>query len=263
MLDGRFDVAGPARYAKNMLNYSDDGVTLHDAYGHRWRNYFGRNQLNPIITQLKQNPLDRQCVLQMWDPVHDLGRRGKAVPCNLTATFQVDSLWNKLDLVVFCRSNDIIWGTYGANAVHFSFLLEYVALRIGIPVGRYSQISVNFHAYEEPFKKCLPLIDEHYMGYPYPVIPMPDDVELHIHQVLKCADEELYVYRPVDRHFFKASCEWAEMCHRMMWAHQMYRQGHHDMAFEVLLRAPECDWTAAGLEWLHRRKFRREVGANE
>jgi len=263
MLAGRRDVAGPARYAKNMLNYSDDGETLHDAYGDRWRFYFGKNQLHTIISNLMINKLDRQCVLQMWDARVDLGRRGKAIPCNLTATFQVDPVWNKLDLVVFCRSNDIIWGTYGANAVHFGFLLEYVALKTNIAAGKYTQISVNYHAYEKEYEKSLPIAHMEYTGYPHRVIMMPVDVDRHIDQVLNCADRELYVHREPGRHFFKCDDEWGEMCHRMMWAHQMHRQGHYDAAFEVLQRAPDCDWTVAGIEWLERRKMRREAGASE
>jgi len=253
MLAGRRDVGGPARYAKNMLNYSDDGQTLHDAYGYRWREYFGRNQIAQIVQQLKANPLDRQCVLQMWDPKVDLGRKGKAVPCNLVATFQIDPVWSKLNMTVFCRSNDIIWGTYGANAVHFGFLLEYVAVKTGFQVGKYTQISVNYHAYEEQYNKCLPIVDEKWRGYQTGTIRMPEDVDVQIHNVLACADSEAYVNRPPSRQFFTCDSEWGAMCHRMMWAHQMYRQGFPKEAFDVLYDAQVCDWTIAGREWLLRR----------
>jgi hypothetical protein len=52
-----------------------------------------------------------------------------------------------------CRSNDIIWGCYGANAVHMSMLHEYLAGHIGVPVGVYTQISFDWHTYlETPYK---------------------------------------------------------------------------------------------------------------
>jgi hypothetical protein len=51
-------------------------------------------------------------------------------------------------MLVTNRSNDIVWGAYGANAVHFSYLLEYVASSIGVKVGRYWQVSNDFHIYE-------------------------------------------------------------------------------------------------------------------
>jgi thymidylate synthase len=76
---------------------------------------------------------------------------GKDVPCNTNAFFRVTN--GKLDMMVNCRSNDIFWGAYGANAVHFSFLQEYVASSIGVEVGRYWQNSFNFHAYVDRFPK--------------------------------------------------------------------------------------------------------------
>lgn len=147
MLAGRNDVKPLLRYSKQMERYSDDGNTLHGAYGYRWRRG-AFDQLVVIAKQLQKNPNDRRCVLQMWDTDKDLGRVGKDVPCNTMATFQINDK-GELETAVFNRSNDIIWGAYGANAVHFSFLQEYLAIWIGCPIGPYRQISVNWHAYLE------------------------------------------------------------------------------------------------------------------
>ena len=126
--------------------FSDDGETLHDAYGYRWRRAFNQDQLEKIALRLKRNSDDRRCVLQMWDVYQDLDREGKAIPCNLSATFQIDRE-GRLDMNIFNRSNDIIWGAYGANAVHFSMLMEYMAHWIGVPMGYMRQFSMNWHAY--------------------------------------------------------------------------------------------------------------------
>jgi thymidylate synthase len=150
MLQGRNDVAPLARYAQQMWEYSDDEATLHGAYGYRWRYHFQADQLVPIAESLRKDPNDRRCVLQMWDNAVDLNWGGKDVPCNVIATFQRGIL-GELNLDVFCRSNDIVWGAYGANAVHFSILLEYMAAWIGCPIGVYRQHSVNFHAYRKQF----------------------------------------------------------------------------------------------------------------
>ncbi len=148
MLAGRNDVEPVARYVSTMRNYSDDGHTFHGAYGHRWRLHFGFDQLDVIIAALKADPTDRRQVLSMWDAPVDLGRKGKDLPCNLQALFTVNSS-GSLDMIVTNRSNDIVWGAYGANAVHFSYLLEYVASSMGVKVGRYWQVSANFHVYTE------------------------------------------------------------------------------------------------------------------
>ena len=51
-------------------------------------------------------------------------------------------------MTVCNRSNDMIWGAYGANAVHMSILMEYVAVAVNAPMGSYYQISDSFHIYE-------------------------------------------------------------------------------------------------------------------
>ncbi len=154
MLAGRNDVQFVKHYASGMGAFSDDGKTLHGAYGYRWRKGADRDQLQLIIEELTSNPKSRRCVLQMWDASY-LGfddlvvstRGGKDVPCNTHAYF--DTVGGKLNMTVCCRSNDMVWGAYGANAVHFSFLLEYVALMAGLPIGEYRQFSNNFHMYVE------------------------------------------------------------------------------------------------------------------
>lgn len=148
MLAGRDDVKFVSYFNKRMKEYSDDGEKFHAAYGYRWRRFFDGDQLEIIIDILKKDPLSRRAVLGMWDPRADLGFSGKDFPCNMIITFQLRN--NELDMRVHNRSNDLIWGAYGANAVHMSVLQEYVASRLGVEVGTYFQISDNLHIYLEP-----------------------------------------------------------------------------------------------------------------
>lgn len=152
MLKGRRDLAFVQHFTPQMKAYSDDGVTLNGAYGYRWRRQFGVDQINFIIQELLENPDSRRAHLQMWDAHHDtkllMTNGSKDVPCNLSAEFEV-SARGKVDMVVYNRSNDLIWGAYGANLVHFSFLQEYIACALGRPVGTYTQVSRNAHIYTE------------------------------------------------------------------------------------------------------------------
>lgn len=148
MLAGRADVATPAFYVANIASYSDDGLTLNGAYGQRWRGHFGYDQIPVIVEELKSNPVSRRCVLSMWDGRSDLqNQKSKDLPCNLQVLF--DAGLGALDMTVTNRSNDMIWGAYGANVVHFAFLQEYIAALVGIPVGTYYQMSNNLHIYPE------------------------------------------------------------------------------------------------------------------
>lgn len=153
MLDGRNDADFVAQFLPRMRQYADDGVMMQGAYGWRWRASFERDQLEHLVGLLRRDPYSRRAVLQMWDGQYDLDltMRGSAdVPCNVAAVFERSRRDEQgLDLTVFCRSNDALWGAWGANAVHFSMLLEYMADRLGWPIGEYRQMSVNLHYYVE------------------------------------------------------------------------------------------------------------------
>lgn len=260
MLQGRNTVAPLARYAKNVANYSDDGNTFHGAYGHRWRAKWS-DQISVIIKRLKADPNDRRCVLQIWSAIDDLDNPSKDVPCNTVATFQRDSRGD-LNLVVFCRSNDVVWGAYGANAVQFATLLEYVALGIGCSVGHYTQISVNFHAYLNTFEQCkdirpdrLRWIDNPYVSKQVRVTPMSnfEDLDKRIDLLLA------YVDAGCPEGTILPTDEWSRMVACVLKAHEVYRRNsgekRYELALEVLSEGDQHnDWIVAAKEWIERRR---------
>ena len=179
MLAGRNDLAFVQQFNSRFGEYSDDSKTIRGAYGHRWINWFGYNQLEVIIAELKRDPASRRCVLAMWDATCDFSagvinnsgtlrytKCGDLIastvdkPCNTHVYFDVRQ--GRLNMTVCCRSNDILWGAYGANAVHFSFLQEYMAAGVGVPVGVYRQMSNNYHLYTDvlDLKKADQIIGE-------------------------------------------------------------------------------------------------------
>jgi thymidylate synthase len=146
MLAGRRDVAFLVQFNRRMREYSDDGINLHGAYGHRWHYEFNFNQLDAILHHFKDNPNSRQEVLTMWSP-YDLTYESKDRPCNTHIYFRLTP--DVLNMTVCCRSNDMLWGAYGANSVHFSFLHEYMATSLSVQIGHLYQFSNNFHLYKE------------------------------------------------------------------------------------------------------------------
>lgn len=125
--------------------YAEEDGRVHGAYGYRWRYHFGQDQIARLIEELQNKPQTRQAVLAMWDPARDLGVQKNDIPCNTHAYF--DRRGDVLNMTVLCRSNDMLWGAYGANVVHFSILQELIAAGVGVPVGVYRQFSNNFHLY--------------------------------------------------------------------------------------------------------------------
>lgn len=154
MLAGRDDLAFLIPLNKGMAKYSDDGSTVRgSAYGKRWRSWFGHDQLESVIKRLRADINDRRCVIQHWDAATDNVINSKDVPCNTVLYPYVRPANNhagyRLDLTVSCRSNDMIFGAYGSNAVHFSILQELIAAALKIPVGEYFQVSNSLHFYTE------------------------------------------------------------------------------------------------------------------
>lgn len=155
MLAGRNDLLFLTHYVKKMAEFSDDGETLWGAYGYRWRYFFGHDQLPTIADELRINPNTRRCVLSMWNAwdhdgegISDMYKAtsgGRDVPCNTQAYFKVRD--GHLDMTVTNRSNDVLWGMFGANMVHFSYLLQYMAMQTDLPIGSYRQFSDNAHLY--------------------------------------------------------------------------------------------------------------------
>lgn len=278
MLAGRNDLAWPRMFNRNFKNYSDDGVTIHGAYGHRWRKHYMKDQLWPLILELTK-PGTRRAVLAMWDPDVDLNRDGKDFPCNTNAFF--DTRGGRLNMMINCRSNDIWWGAYGANAVHFSILQEFVAGMLHLPMGLYYQNSFNFHLYPAivPHQvdrkgKLLfdELIDNAMRSDPYTyetnehtkarapvghvahrvplVFPQGEATwaifhrELHLFMEDAAANHNYPFFRHVAGPMYRA------------WA--CYKLGEYGEAEDNILAMTGCgDWSAACMAWLDRRKAKR------
>lgn len=142
-----------------MSAYGENGVQW-GAYGRRWRGYFGVDQIVSVIECLKKDSDSRRAVIGMWDPMLDLKHSGPDIPCNTHIYFDTRRKWvggpRKLNMTVCCRSNDLLWGAYGANAVHFSVLQEVIAHELRMEIGVYTQFSNNFHIYTDlPMAKAM------------------------------------------------------------------------------------------------------------
>lgn len=262
MLSGRNKVEPLLRYAKNMANYADNGL-IHGAYGHRWRYNFGFDQLKLIADRLRDDPDDRRSVLQMWDARCDLNQNYRDLPCNTIASFQRDIEGN-LDLTVFCRSNDIIWGAYGANAVHFSMLQEYMSKAINCPMGAYYQVSVNWHAYVDVLNKMSGLAEEGIFSVTRPITNpykdgvfaanMPDykagRLDMAIRSLLTIADDGF------EQKLSDDATVWEKVIYTTLRAHHVYKTSNDaQKAIDSMggLLEHKFDWIVAAREWLERR----------
>lgn len=270
MLAGRRDLAYVKRLNARMADYSDDGRTIRgSAYGYRWRKHFRLDQIESVIALLKAQPFTRRAVLQMYDPRVDLFEdesTTRDVPCNVAIFLKRRAGY--LNMTVSCRSNDLIWGLTGSNAVHFSMLLEYLAAHVGSEVGTLNILSNSFHAYTSVMLPLRPLVfrTEEVCPYerdevkPLPLVtvsPRRWDLELKLFM------EDPYATGFEDPFF-------AQVAKPMYAAHAAWAaredSDRYAKALEIAAQIGASDWRRAATEWLTRRftlyQERGKVGAD-
>lgn len=278
MLAGRNDLAWPVQFNKNFAGFSDDGLDCWGAYGWRWRKFFGYDQLAAVALDLRENPASRRAVLTMWNAwsvnsAYALGgdwadlrvaaAGGKDVPCNTHVYFDRRGEGQKLNMTVMCRSNDIIWGAYGANAVHFGFLLEYMAALVGTEPGVYRQFSNNFHMYLELCPQIvtkdtilnLALDAETSQSYPY----------LSHHELIGASVEEFdkelewFLGHPMDASVVYSNKFLNNVAAPMYIAWHEWKAKRYGQAAHAINHIEADDWRVACGQWLNRRLEAKNV----
>lgn len=275
MLAGRNDAAALAPYNTHMATFSDMGK-FWGAYGHRWRQFFGFDQLKAVIALLRRDPSTRRCVLNMWAPHGDLvqleddeagtsGQGSKDLPCNTSVYF--DGSLGKLDMTVNNRSNDIVWGAYGANVVHMSMLHEFVALATQLPVGTYYQFSNNYHAYlDRPDVQRLIDTDRPRVAWqvnfqassyynklrPCPLMYAADDWELWLEDAASFTSVAMPQMTAADDSAYRSSF-FKTVLQPMMRAFICYKADDYGGAFEQARDCRADDWRYAAVDWIARR----------
>ena len=260
MLSGRDDTDYVCRFVKRMSSFSDNGSTLHGAYGNRWINWFGFDQLDVVVKNLRENPYSRRELVSMWSAPDDLGKDGNDLPCNLQALFQVGE--SGLDMMVTNRSNDLVWGAYGANAVHFSMLHEYVASSIGLDVGKYYQVSFNLHAYKDVLEGPVSALGDRAddpMSIPSACPYGSGEVEYYpLMNVSKDEwDRNLQEFMAEEGKGSYTEPFFRDVAVPMILAHDMFKAGagasKYKAAIDMANKCKASDWRVAAVEWLQRR----------
>lgn len=125
-------------YNKQMLAYLNPQTGAFDgAYGPRLL-----RQYDYVLDLLKRDPDTRQAILNINQEVDK--HETLDVPCTIALQFLLRD--NKLHMVAYMRSNDLLWGTpYDVNG--FCFLLEAFAYWLGVEVGTYTHVAGSLHYY--------------------------------------------------------------------------------------------------------------------
>ena len=209
------------QFNSRMEDYANSGV-VNGAYGHRWLKHYNRNQIGGVVRELQRDPYSRQAVIAMYDPRVDYQSHWRDRPCNTHIYFRKNG--HKLDMTVCNRSNDVVWGACGANAVHMTYLHELVAGALRCQMGAYHVMSNNLHIYEHHWPLMeSPHIYNYYEAmdlFQVPLLGAKDNLQEFLNECamfVEHTDEITY------------SNEWLETVAKPMYNHYMCRlNGDYD-----------------------------------
>ncbi len=146
---GHRDVATIAAFNRQLVNYSDDGLTFFGAYGPRIV-----SQLDAIVTKLTEDPDSRQAVLEIWRP-EALTAKTLDVPCTLTWQFFIRN--GKLEMHANMRSNDI-WLGFPYDIFNFTQIQHELASRLGVKLGNYVHHVGSLHLYDQHVIRVIDIL---------------------------------------------------------------------------------------------------------
>lgn len=190
VLAGRNDIEWLGAYLPRAKDYSDDGEVWRGGYGPRLRGgYFGFDQLQHVVSLLKNDPLSRRAVIAIYEPTTDASP-GKDIPCNDFLQFQ--SRLGALHLTVTVRSNDLMWGWSGINAFEWSTLQEMVASMLGITVGTLTFNIGSLHIYDRHWSKADNL--EYEEAIIYPITPFDPNKSITTIEDLDALIEQWFAF---------------------------------------------------------------------
>lgn len=123
---------------------SEDGKTVHGAYGPRLFRMRGHDQVANVIALLKERPTSRRAVIQLFD-ASDLASPHKEVPCTCALQFMIRD--GRLLVFTTMRSNDAYIGL-AHDIFAFTMLQELMARSLGVDVGPYRHSIGSLHLYD-------------------------------------------------------------------------------------------------------------------
>lgn len=147
--DNRCETIG--KHAKMWLKLSDDGITNNSAYGYILEKKYGFDQIQQIITLLRQDTFSRRAVLNISDPSIDRINT-KDMQCTIAIQFLVRH--NRLEETVYMRSNDVFFGL-PYDYFYFVSLGQYIASKLNLKLGLYTHHATSMHMYLRDEKKFI------------------------------------------------------------------------------------------------------------
>ncbi len=204
---------------------SEDGRTVHGAYGPRLKNP-KTDQLKNVIDLLKRKPSSRRAVVQLFR-ASDIEKDFLDIPC--TCNLQFLRRNKKLDLIVFMRSNDAFRG-FSHDVFAFTLIQELVARSLNVELGHYHHFVGSMHLYESDLDAAKTYLAEGWQRTMDAEMPrMPDGSPWPAIKKLLKIESRLRNNRNVDLTDFSLNDYWNDLGRLL----KIYRSAKNNKKVEI------------------------------
>lgn len=161
-------------YLRRYDSESEDGLTIHGAYGPRLFAMRGEvDQVANVIQLLRETPSSRRAVIQLFN-AEDIAKRYREIPCTCCLQFMIRR--QRLDMLVTMRSNDAFLGL-PHDVFAFTMLQEIVARILSVGLGSYKHFVGSLHLYDANEVAAAEYVNEGWQpirGAEMPAMPQDD-----------------------------------------------------------------------------------------
>jgi thymidylate synthase len=150
----------------------DEGGVIFGGYGPRLLRTEAGNQIVNVTDLLHAKPDSRRAVIQLF-AANDIVEEHKDVPC--TCVLQLFLRDGALHMIVYMRSNDVIWGL-AHDVFCFTMLQEIIAVSLRATLGTYTHIAGSLHLYDDKREAAEKFIAEGWQptNIEMPAMPVQD-----------------------------------------------------------------------------------------
>lgn len=123
---------------------------LGPVYGHQWRDFFGTDQLEQLIHDLKENPFSRRHIISAWNPaqIKDMA----LPPCHAFMQFYVSADKKYLSCQLYQRSADVFLGV-PFNIASYALFTHMIAQVCGYEAKEFVHTFGDVHIYTDHFEQ--------------------------------------------------------------------------------------------------------------
>ncbi len=157
---------------KTDKDFADKYGDLGPVYGKQWRDFGGFDQIENLITSLKENPFSRRHIVSAWNPseVDNMA----LPPCHAFFQFYVSADRKYLSCQLYQRSGDVFLGV-PFNIASYALLLEMVAQVSGYEAKDFVHTIGDAHIYSNHFDQVKTQLERE--PKPLPKLKINKDVK--------------------------------------------------------------------------------------